>query len=73
MTNQIEKLEQWSESTGIKLENFYSIEFWADHVKLYGKFNNEITRELFNLQFECHLMATGSIKLFNNNINIYLS
>lgn len=73
MTNQIEKLKKWSEETGIKLENFYSIEFFADDIKLYGKFDNEITRQLFNLEFECYLMATGSIKLSKNNIIIYLS
>lgn len=73
MTTQIEKLKQWAEDTGIKLDSFYSIEFFVTDIKLYGKFDNEITRQLFNLEFECYLMATGSIKLSKNNIIIYLS
>lgn len=73
MTTQLEKLKQWSEETRIKLESFYSIEFFADDIKLYGKFDNEITRQLYNLEFDCTLMATGSIRLSKNNTIIYLS
>lgn len=73
MTTQIEKLKQWSEETGIKLESFYAIEILRDEFKLYGCFNNDITEQLYNLKFDCTLMATGSIRLSNNNIIIYLS
>jgi hypothetical protein len=73
MTTQLEKLKQWSEETEIKLDSFYAIEILSDEIKLYGKFNNDITEKLYNLKFDCHLMLTGSIRLFNNNIIIYLS
>lgn len=73
MTTQLEKLKQWSDETGIKLENFYSIEFWTADIKLYGKFDKNITEQLYNLEFDCTLMVTGSIRLSNNNIIIYLS
>lgn len=73
MTTQIEKLTQWSEETGIKLESFYAIEILRDEFKLYGCFNNDITEQLYNLKFDCTLMATGSIRLSKNNIIIYLS
>jgi hypothetical protein len=73
MYTQFEELKQWSEKTAIKLDIFYSIEFFADDIRLYCKFDNEITRKLFNLEFECYLMSTGSIKLSKNNIIIYLS
>ena len=73
MTTQLEKLKQWSEETKIKLDSFYSIEFFAADIKLYGKFDKNITEQLYNLEFDCTLMATGSIRLSNNNIIIYLS
>ena len=73
MTTQLEKLKQWSEETGIKLENFYAIEILSDEIKLYGKFNNDITEKLYYLKFDCHLMNTGSVRLSNNNTIIYLS
>ncbi len=73
MTTQIEQLTKWSEETGIKLENFFAIEILKDEFKLYGNFNSDITEQLYNLKFDCHLMATGSIRLSNNNTIIYLS
>ena len=73
MITQLEKLKQWSEETGIKLDSFYAIEILSDEFKLYGKFNNDITEKLYNLKFDCTLMATGSIRLSNNNTIIYLS
>lgn len=73
MTTQLEKLKQWSEETEIKLDRFYAIEILSDQFKLYGYFDNDITEQLYNLKFDCTLMATGSIRLSNNNIIIYLS
>ena len=73
MTTQLEKLKQWSEETGIKLDSFYAIEILSDQFKLYGYFNNDITEQLYNLKFDCTLMTTGSIRLSNNNTIIYLS
>jgi hypothetical protein len=73
MTTQLEKLKQWSEETGIKLDTFYAIEILSDQFKLYGYFDNDITEQLYNLKFDCTLMTTGSIRLSNNNTIIYLS
>ena len=73
MTTQIEQLKQWSEETGIKLENFYSIEFFATDIKLYGHFNQDLSCDLFNLDFQASVIPYGSIKYTLNNITIYLS
>lgn len=73
MTTQIEQLKQWSEKTEIQLESFYAIEILKDEFKLYGDFNSSLTEYLYDLKFDCTLMATGSIRLSNNNIIIYLS
>lgn len=73
MTTQIEQLTKWSEETGIKLENFYSIEFFGTDIKLYGHFNQDLSCDLFNLNFQVSLIQTGSIKYILNNITIYLS
>lgn len=73
MTTQIEQLKQWSEETKIKLESFYSIEFFANDIKLYGHFNQDLSCDLYNLDFQVSVIATGSIKYTLNNITIYLS
>ena len=73
MTTQIEQLKQWSEETGIKLENFYSIEFFAGDIKLYAHFNQDLSCDIYNLDFQFSVIATGSVKYSLNNINIYLS
>lgn len=73
MTTQIEKLTEWSKETGIKLENFYSIDFFATDIKLYAHFNQDLSCDIYNLDFEFSVIATGSVKYTKNNITIYLS
>ncbi len=73
MTTQLEKLKKWSEETGIKLENFYSIEFFAEDIKLYAHFNQDLSCDMYNLDFKFSVIATGSVKYTLNNITIYLS